>query len=117
MTSAERGLAQRTERAWQRVEEHWADDAAHRHFIAFCAEQGALGEAGRRYREVVESDPARRAEAERRLGAVLGVAFSRLDAARTYAPVRRSRTYWLGCGMSIAALAYALLALLRLLAR
>jgi hypothetical protein len=99
--------------AWQEVDRNWADDAAHRRFIAFCAAQGALDQAGGRYRRVRDSDPARRAEAARRIDAVLAAAIQNMNLARTERPQRRSRLQWMAFGVSIFFVLYALLSVLR----
>lgn len=117
MTSVEAQNDDPFERAWQKVEERWGDDAAHRQFIAFCSAQGALAEAGRRYRQVQEHDPARRDQAGQRLHAILGLALSTLELARPRAAKRRSKPFWMVCGVCVALLGYALLSVLRLLSR
>ena len=117
MTSVEAERDDPFERAWQKVEERWVDDAAHRQFIAFCSAQAALAEAGRRYRQVQERDPERRDQASQRLNAILGLAFSTLELARPSAAPRRSKLFWMVCGVCVALLGYALLSVLRLLAR
>ncbi len=117
MTSVEAERDDPFERAWQEVERRWSDDAAHRQFIAFCNAQGALAEAGRRYRKVQERDPARSAQASQRLHAILGVALSTLELARPRPAPRRSKLFWMVCGVCTALFGYALLSVLRLLSR
>jgi hypothetical protein len=101
------------EAAWREVENHWTDDAHHRRFIAFCAAQDALQEAGRRYRQVRDTDPARREEAARRIDAVLAAAFQRIQATRTEPKPRARRMQWVAFGLSAFFMVYALLSVLR----
>lgn len=101
------------EAAWHEVEAHWTEDARHRRFIAFCAAQDALQEAGRRYRQVRDTDPARREEAARRIDAVLAAAFQRIQATRTEPKPRARRVQWVAFGLSAFFIIYALLSVLR----
>jgi hypothetical protein len=98
------------------LDQRWQDDAAHRSFIALCSAHGALAEAGRYYRTVRDQDPARSREAERRLSAVLGAALAGLDAQRLArrdaTKPRRSRAFWLVCGVGLALLGCAIRAVL-----
>lgn len=117
MTSIGGGGDEPYERAWQEVEAEWADDAAHRRFIALCASRGRLAEAGKRYRQVCERDPARREQASARLQAVLGAAFATLDLSRSRPAPRRSRLFWAACGLALGLCGFVLLAVLRQIAR
>jgi hypothetical protein len=116
MTSAGSGPEPSIARAAEALEARWQDDAAHRSFIALCSAHGALAEAGRYYRTVRDRDPARRQEAERRLNAVLGAAIAGLDAQRAEARAarrpRKSRLFWLVCGVGLALLGCAVRAVL-----
>ncbi len=105
------------EQAWRELEAAWDDDAAHRRFIALCQFQGALAEAGRRYRAVQDRDPTRREEARRRLGAVLAAALSTLELARAQPAARRTRLFWAACGVCLGLCVYALLAAFRMFTR
>jgi len=69
--------------AWAEVERAWDDPEAHRRFRALCATLGRLPEAGRRYREVRDRDPARREAAERHIDALLALAASSLEGLRS----------------------------------
>lgn len=99
--------------AWATLEADWANPEAHRRFLAFCGMQGALAEAGRRYREVRDHDPVRRDEAERWLGRVLASAVEQLSLTRTPRPPKQRRMVWLMVGTCGFFLVYALLTLLR----
>ena len=101
------------ESAWREVEAHWGEDSAHRKFIAFCAAQGALHEAGKRYRAVRDSDEARREDAKKRIDAVLASAFSSLDVLRDNRPQAPKRLQWVAIGMCVFLVLYALFSLLR----
>jgi hypothetical protein len=103
------------ESLWQRLEASWEDDSQHRKFIAFCASQGALPEAGRRYRRVRDESPERRKQAERWIDAVLAAAVQNLQLTRnTEDPKATARPLrWLAFGLSGFLICYALLLLLR----
>lgn len=99
MTSGE-GVDDRFERAWQHVEASWEDAAAHRQFLAFCSAEGALAEAGRRYRYVRDHHPERAGQADLQLNAVLGLAFASMDlAATSRARPRKPRALWVTVGV------------------
>ncbi len=111
--SPDSDLASALDRAWAEVESHWEDDDAHRRFIALCAMQGALPTAGQRYRAVRDSDPARSERARRQIDAVLAAALASLDLTRDPRAQGRRRVVWIGYGLSLFFLLYALLAILR----
>ena len=88
----EEGQADPIEQAWEKLLGAWSDQEAHRKFIALCSSLGRLKEAGMRYREVREgSDPERRAQAERQIDRLLGVAMQSLESIRTPPPARTRR--------------------------
>ena len=116
MTSSGARGGEPYESAWQKVEERWGEDEAHREFIALCSARGSLAEAGRRYRAVREADPLRSERANAQLNAVLGLAFATLDGARSRPRPPRSKLFWIGCGVGLVLTGYAILAVLRLLA-
>lgn len=70
------------DRAWAEVLAAWGDDAAHKKLVALCAALGRLPEAGKRYREIRDSDPSRRAEAQKRIEQLLAAAMARLEVER-----------------------------------
>ena len=78
--------------AWGRLLSQWDDDEAHGKFIGLCATMGCLPEAGRLYREVRETDPERRAMAEKQIDRLLTHAMQSLEAHRTEPPKRSPRT-------------------------
>lgn len=98
--------------AFREVEARWGEDAAHKRFIAFCAAQGALAEAGKRYRRVREEDPTRRDEAARRIDAVLASALSTMELTRTEAKPPANRLRWV-VGACVCLALFALLSILR----
>jgi len=111
------GVADEVELAaeWERLATAWDDPRAHQRFLALADASGALAEAGRRYRGVRDGDPARRAEAERRIEEILGRALARMKPERSDETRRlRSRVEWVGYGVSAALIAAALWQLFRL---
>ena len=103
------------EAVWQEVVSAWSDEAAHRKFIAFCASQGALAEAGKRYRRVREEDPDRAKQAARWIDAVLAAAMENMQLMRGIEePAAQARPLkWLAFALSSFLIVYALLVLLR----
>jgi len=78
--------------AWARVVERWDDDEQHKLFVGLCFSLSRLPEAGRRYREVRERDPARREDAARRIDKLLTFASKTLDATKEPPPdMKRAR--------------------------
>jgi hypothetical protein len=98
--------------AFREVEARWGEEAAHRKFIAFCAAQGALAEAGRRYRKVREEDPARSEEARRRIDAILASAMQTMELTRSDAKPPSNRLRWV-VGACVCLALLALLSILR----
>jgi hypothetical protein len=117
MTSSGGDLGEQVEQAWIELERSWADDAAHRRFIALCSASGQLAEAGRRYRLVQSAGEQRSEEAGRRLSAVLAAALVGLENTRVVRASPPSRLFWLGCGAALALVSYLLALVLRLLSR
>jgi hypothetical protein len=99
--------------AWRRLEQEWSSDEAHRRFITFCALNGALDQAGRRYRAVRDGVPTRREDASRRLGAVMTAAVEQLALNRAPTPAPKRRLMWLMVGACGFVILQAVLALLR----
>jgi hypothetical protein len=79
------------EESWQNVLASWGDDDAHRRFINLCALTNQLAEAGKRYRDVRDSDPSRRDDAARRIDQLFAAAVQALEPIRSK-PTTRSRT-------------------------
>ena len=73
--------------AWATVEAAWADEEAHRRFLGICMALGRLPDAGSRYRQVRESDPARAEVAAEQIDRLLGLATQQLEGTRILAPV------------------------------
>jgi hypothetical protein len=69
--------------AWAKVEEDWNDADAHKRFVALCMSENRLADAGRLYRRVRDTDPARREEATRQIDQILSRALSTLEVLRT----------------------------------
>ena len=68
--------------AWARVEADWGNEEAHRRFVGICVALDRLPEAGKRYRYVRETDPARGEEAARHIETLLVMATQRLQDTR-----------------------------------
>ncbi len=102
------------ELAWTEVEAAWNQPEAHKRFLLVCDSVGRLAEAGRRYRQVKESDPERRAMAEKQIDALLGLAMTRVKADKTEPRKGRSRVEWIGIGLAVVLLSVALIQLMRL---
>jgi hypothetical protein len=101
------------EREWARVVASWDDDKAHDRFLVLCDSSDRLAVAGRRYREVRETDPARAAEASRRIDDILSRAMAHISVMRTERAPRRSPIEWVALGVSSALLAALLWQILR----
>jgi len=70
------------EEAWARVEAEWGNEDAHRRFVGVCVALDRLPEAGKRYREVRETDPARRDEAAKQIDTLIVLATQQLQDTR-----------------------------------
>lgn len=68
--------------AWARVEADWGDAEAHRRFVGVCVALDRLPEAGKRYREVRETDPARSEEAANQIDRLIALATQQLHDTR-----------------------------------
>ena len=69
------------EALWKNALDNWNNDAAHHAFLDHCQRHDALDEAAVRYRGM-KGDHERGASAEKRLGAVLLLALSKLEVTR-----------------------------------
>lgn len=74
------------ESAWAKVLAEWEDERAHKAFVLLASSTGRLGEAGRRYREVQASDPARAEVAKRETDRILALAMQNLATLKTEPP-------------------------------
>ena len=70
------------EEAWARVEAEWGNEDAHRRFVGVCVALDRLPEAGQRYREVRETDPARRDDAAKQIDTLIALATQQLQDTR-----------------------------------
>ena len=68
--------------AWATVEAEWGNEEAHRRFVGVCVALDRLPEAGKRYREVREADPARREDAVKRIDTLIVLATQQLQDTR-----------------------------------
>jgi hypothetical protein len=105
------------EAAWAAVEANWESAEAHKKFLVLCDSLDRLAEAGRRYRAVKEASPARRAEAERRIGELLGLAMARVRVDRMEPTKARSRIEWIALGLSLVLISAALFSMFRMMGR
>ncbi|HEY8428597.1 MAG TPA: hypothetical protein VIL20_09495 [Sandaracinaceae bacterium] len=105
------------EAAWKRVEAAWDDEAVHQAFVALCASTDRLAEAGKRYRTVRESDPARAEVAAAQIDRILAIAMQSLAALQTRPSPRsaKNKVLFVAMGVSGAIVASAAWALLRML--
>lgn len=82
------GLVDPVDEAWGKVEEAWGDAEAHRRFVGVCMALDRLPDAGRRYREIRERDPARAEAAERHIDKLLVLATQQLQDTRVVPETR-----------------------------
>ena len=68
--------------AWAQVEAEWGDAEAHRRFVGVCVALDRLPEAGKRYREIRENDPARRDYAAKQIDTLIRLATQQLQDTR-----------------------------------
>lgn len=68
--------------AWAKVEAAWGDREAHRRFVAVCVALDRLPEAGKRYRAVRDSDPARHGDAVKQIDSLIALATQQLQDTR-----------------------------------
>ena len=99
---------------WKHVETGWDDPARHAVFLETARVTEALPEAAARYRRVLEAGDSRRAEAEKRLGAIALLALGALEAKRT--PRRDKPPAWLTATVVIVTI-LVVIAMARLLGR
>ena len=68
--------------AWAAVEADWGNGEAHRRFVGVCVALDRLPEAGKRYRQVRDTDPSRRPEAEAQIDRLIALATQQLQDSR-----------------------------------
>lgn len=68
--------------AWAAVEADWGNREAHRRFVGVCIALERLPEAGKRYRQVRENDPARAADASEHIDTLIALATQQLEDTR-----------------------------------
>lgn len=90
------------------------NDELHKRFLALAQATGRLPDAGRRYRELKDAEPARAAAVQKRLDALLAVALADLAQRR---PVRddrpKQRLFWVALGVALFIAASAIYQLVR----
>lgn len=101
------------ELAWQEVLAQWDEPQAHKRFLALADTLDRLADAGRRYRAVRESDPARAERASKQVDALLGIAVTKMSAVEKSPPPKaRRRLDFIALGVSAALIAAALWSML-----
>jgi hypothetical protein len=103
------------EEAWAAVEARWDSPEAHKKFLVLCDTLDRLAEAGQRYRRIKETDPARRAEASKRIDELLGFAMARVKVDKVEPAKVRSRVEWIALGVSIVLVTAAVVSMMRML--
>ena len=103
------------EAAWAAVEASWESAEAHKKFLVLCDTLDRLAEAGQRYRKVKDTDPARRAEASKRIDELLGFAMARVRVDKVEPAKVRSRIEWIALGVSIVLVTAAIVSMMRML--
>lgn len=91
------GAVDPIDEAWAKVEADWGNEEAHRRFVGVCVALDRLPEAGRRYRDVREGDPARREEAARHIDRLIALATQQMQDTRvapTAARHKRTLTWF-----------------------
>jgi hypothetical protein len=68
--------------AWAKIEAEWGNEDAHRRFVGVCVALDRLPEAGKRYREVRETDPGRRDYAAKQIDTLIVLATQQLQDTR-----------------------------------
>ncbi len=101
--------------AWAEVEADWGNEEAHRRFVGVCIALDRLPDAGKRYREVRENDPARREDAARQIDTLIVLATQQLEDTRVEPPTtERKRTLtWAAFFIMLLLMGAAMLFLLR----
>jgi hypothetical protein len=79
------------EEAWAAVEADWGNEEAHRRFVGVCVALDRLPEAGKRYREVRESDPARRDDAAKQIDTLITLATQQLQDTQVKPPTNEHK--------------------------
>ncbi len=101
--------------AWAKVEADWGNEEAHRRFVGVCVALDQLPEAGKRYRAVRETDPARREDAAKQIDTLIVLATQQLQDTRAGPPAtehKRTLT-WAAFFIMLMLMGAALLFLLR----
>jgi hypothetical protein len=103
------------DQAWERVEADWANQDAHRRFVGVCVALDRLPEAGKRYRAVRDTDPARREDAAKQIDGLIALASQQLQDTRVVpASHEHKRTLtWVAFFMMLLLMGAGILLLLR----
>ena len=95
--------AETIQQAWQQVEQDWDNIEAHQRFTALCLQLDCPAEAGRRYREVRDSNPERTERASQQIDAIMAALSAQLELRRSPPPKKPPR-WLLVCVFAICAL-------------
>ncbi len=94
------------EREWARLLSSWDDAAAHKRFLVLAEANGQLAFAGKRYRDVRESEPDKREIAIKQTEQILALAIAHMSRAERTEPQKgRGRLEWIAFGVSAALIA------------
>jgi hypothetical protein len=80
------------EPAWQAVLAAWDDPAAHKRFLTLCASTDRFADAGRRYREIRDTEPERADVARAQIDKLLAMAMQNLEALKTEPRARNAKS-------------------------
>ena len=92
------------EAAWEKVLEDWAEDEAHRKFVALCQSFGRLDFAGSHYREIANDEKdERQPVAKKQIDRILAAAMATLETTKTEpSPAPRRKVMLFALIMAIA---------------
>lgn len=82
------------EQAWQKLQDDWDDDEAHKRFAGACLSAGQLPEAGRRYKMVKQEGGPRAERADAQIQKLFTLGMTLIKQDRTEAPKKRSPIIW-----------------------
>jgi len=101
------------DQAWSAVIADWHDELAHKRFIALCLSVGRLDYAGGQYREVSETDPNKREEAQRRISDIIAASAEILFRQKSEKPRKQTKLLMVALGVSLSMIGYSLWLLFR----
>ncbi len=96
------------DRAWSEVIADWQDERTHKRFIALCLSAGRLDFAGGQYREISDTDPGKREEAQRRISDIIVASTEILYRQKSEKPRRQTTLFLVALGVSLSMIGYSL---------